>query len=79
MVFDTLLLVLQSMQLLLLSVDTAGIITSPPDGPPPPVPAAVPDAVPGSVPVAPAGLPPAGSLVLVAVIPEVNRVVVDSS
>ena len=91
MVFDTLLLMLQSMQLLLPSVATAGIVPFPPDEPPPsapdPAPSSVPDAVlaavpvqvPVAVPVASAGLPPAGSLVLVAVIPEMNRVVVDSS
>ena len=85
--FDTLLSALQSMRLLLPSVAPAGIAPFPLDEPPSPVPdpvlgaapATVTDAAPESVPVALAGLPPPSSLVLVAVIPEIDRVVVDSS
>ena len=97
MVFDPLLLMLQSLQLLVPSLATTGACPTLTDKQaaaiPVIVPVAVPIVVPGSVPdeeaagsvqqqplpVAPSGLPPAGSLVLGAVIPELDRVLVDSS
>ena len=78
MVFQTLLLMLQSLRLLVPCLATAGAVPASTDQPEVAL-LTMPVASVQPIPVAPARLPPSGSLVLVAVIPELNRVVVDSS
>ena len=78
MVFQPLLLMLQSLRLLVPCFATAGAAPASPDQPAAAL-LTMPVAPVQPIPVAPARLPPPGSLVLVGVIPELDRVVVDSS